>query len=645
MHPHALAAQQPAGRPTSEARSPCDRRSDEASPHVRGPGRHSAAVASSPVSRLPGMGGAPKTLASGRSGDGYNAHSYHTKVPPPAIAQLIAEKLPNGGTVADAFCGSGTTGIGAAIAEGTTSTPYDVVLGDLSPFAAFLAEAQNSPPEPALFERAARAALARAGGTVRDLWTTTHADGTPATILYTIWSEVWTCPGCGRDHRFWDLAVDHVNGGIRRRLTCPACSAQFRKEQGRRATERAWDGFAQCWIERPRRTPVQIAYEVAGRKHLKAPDDRDLATIAAAAELPTPSSAPCRLMLDRSPPWGDLYRAGYHQGITHVHHFYTWRNFVTIGHLWEAALESHESQGVRFLVSSYNLSHSTLMSRVVFKRGQRRPVLTGYQTGTLYIGSLPVEKNPLVGIERSKLPAVQRAFALTHQRRGNVRVAAVPAQAWRDIEVPIDYFFLDPPFGGNIPYAEANFIAEAWLGKATQQEHEAIVSDAQGKSADDYRSLLAESFDALASRLSRNGSMTVMFHSAAPEPWNALNEALGDARLKTGRILRLDKRQGSLKQVQTRGAVEGDLLIDVVPARRGQAAAKPIVVESHTAWLARNVPASADEIDLATMRKLFSEFVADRVRNQQPLEVSAAEFYSAVRELIEGRQGRRERAA
>ena len=156
-------------------------------------------------------------------------------------------------------------------------------------------------------------------------------------------------------------------------------------------------------------------------------------------------------MLDRESPWGDLYRAGYHEGVTHVHQFYTWRNFVTLGHLWCSAAEMETSRAVRFLVSSYNLSHSTLMSRLVFKRGQRQPVLTGYQTGALYISSLPVEKNPVLGIQRSKLPAVMRGFAVTRDRRGQVKVDTKAAQDWRGSGPRADYFFLATSRRGTSP--------------------------------------------------------------------------------------------------------------------------------------------------------------------------------------------------
>ncbi len=578
------------------------------------------------------MDASTEVVAGPRSGVSYDAHSYHTKVPPQAIAALIRRHLPEGGVVADSFCGSGSTGVAAAIAEAElpAAARYDVLLGDLSPFATFISEVLNSPPQPDEFERVAAEVLRDAAAEMSRLWTARHDDGREGTVLHTVWSDVFICPSCGERGRFWDLAVDHEVGEVRRTMEC-GCGAEFRKGEAERATELVVDPLLGDSVERPLRIPVRVVYEVEGERFERPPTSDDLARIDEASRLEPPRGCPNVRMLNRDGPWGDLYRSGYHQGITHVHHFYTWRSFVSLGHLWHAAELSALPQAVRFLISSYNLSHSTLMSRLVFKRGTRRPVLTGYQTGTLYISSLPVEKNPFAGIERKKLPSVARAFALTHGRRGSVEVANLPAQSWADRDGPIDYAFVDPPFGANIPYAEANFIAEAWLGEFTAQAREATISRAQGKRPADYRQALAESLAALRGRLRRDGRLTVMFHSASNEPWEALVGALDDAGLRIDDALLLDKRQGSFKQVRTEGAVQGDLLIETASRGRSRAlpAAEPEV--EPLAWV--RAALTGDEApELDEKRRLFSRYVADRLRLGLGVGMGAAEFYGLVDE-------------
>ena len=53
----------------------------------------------------------------------------------------------------------------------------------------------------------------------------------------------------------------------------------------------------------------------------------------------------------------------------------------------------------------------------------------------------------------------------------------------------VDYVFTDPPFGGNIPYSEVNFINEAWLGRTTPISDEITISPAHGKTAGAYSGL------------------------------------------------------------------------------------------------------------------------------------------------------------
>src|SRR6202011_1040746 len=69
----------------------------------------------------------------------YDAHTYHTKVPPAGIAQLIEYYTRPGDTVLDLFCGSGMTGVAAA------PLGRKALLSDLSPAAAFIAQHLNSP--------------------------------------------------------------------------------------------------------------------------------------------------------------------------------------------------------------------------------------------------------------------------------------------------------------------------------------------------------------------------------------------------------------------------------------------------------------------------------------------------------------------
>ena len=113
------------------------------------------------------------------------------------------------------------------------------------------------------------------------------------------------------------------------------------------------------------RRPVWL-YGATGKRNwsrpIEAPDRHLLKRI---AETPLPVGIP-RVKI----PWGDLFRSGYHQGITHLHHFYTRRNLAIFATLWQRAAASPLRDALRFWLLSYNTSHGTLMTRVVAKQKQ-----------------------------------------------------------------------------------------------------------------------------------------------------------------------------------------------------------------------------------------------------------------------------------
>ena len=99
----------------------------------------------------------------------------------------------------------------------------------------------------------------------------------------------------------------------------------------------------------------------------------DLELLSRIDRVPLPDSVPVVAI-----PWGDLYRRGYHQGITHLHHFYTRRNLIVFSRLWDRANAYGGSlaAALRFWMLSYNAAHATVMTRVVAKSGQPDLVVT-----------------------------------------------------------------------------------------------------------------------------------------------------------------------------------------------------------------------------------------------------------------------------
>src|SRR5439155_9094515 len=121
------------------------------------------------------------------------------------------------------------------------------------------------------------------------------------------------------------------------------------------------------------------------------------------------------------------------------------RNLRAMAALWteiEAAPDELRD-ALRLLVLSYNASHATLLTRVVVKRGQRDFVVTGAQSGVLYVSGLPVEKNVFEGVRR-KIATFREAFGLTRGSASEVRVVCGSSTRLDLPDASVDYVFTDP---------------------------------------------------------------------------------------------------------------------------------------------------------------------------------------------------------
>ena len=150
-------------------------------------------------------------------------------------------------------------------------------------------------------------------------------------------------------------------------FTCPNCAHLSPVGEVERLTSVRRDDIVGLDRELRTRCPARV-YGITGRKTWsRVATDDDLALLSRIELQPIPDSVP-RVVV----PWGDLYRRGYHTGITHLHHFYTRRNFIAFGRLWERTLNYDPAlrEVLRFWLLSYNASHTTMMTRVVAKSGQ-----------------------------------------------------------------------------------------------------------------------------------------------------------------------------------------------------------------------------------------------------------------------------------
>lgn len=431
------------------------------------------------------------------------------------------------------------------------------VLYEIGVLGSFVSKVLCSPPDPDEFSKAANQLLKNVEDDLSWLYEASDPIGEKGTIRHIVWADMLHCPSCRKHTSLWDACVSRKPAEISRSFKCPFCGEKTDMSDVKRVRESLTDDLLGIKRKTRRRIPVWIYGKTDGSFWSRRIDPSDLRIIKQLSKEPIPTDTP-RLAI----PWGDLFRSGYHEGISHLHHLYTRRNLIAFASLWAEVNKypTHLQEALRFWLLSYNASHSTIMTRVVAKKGQKDLVVTSAQPGVLYVSGLPVEKNVFAGVQR-KLSTICRAFELTHGRNSLVEVRNASSL---NVELPekiIDYIFTDPPFGGNIPYAEINFINEAWWGWTTNSTEEVIISPHQDKTVDDYQKLLMQSFREAHRILRSEGNATVAFHSTSARVWNAMRKAYEQAGFFVADTSVLYKTQSSFKQVKSPGAVKGDLLV------------------------------------------------------------------------------------
>lgn len=574
-------------------------------------------------------------LPSKRTGPLYGAFPYPTKISPESIALFIAAHTRPGETVFDGFAGSGTTGLAALLCENPTDDlkaeakrlnldvkwgARNAVLYEIGALGAFVGKTLTSPPNPHSFRKAAQELLGRVETSYAWMYDALDPSGRQGSIRHAVWSDLISCPECGNELSLWDASVTLKPAQIATRFDCPKCHSEVALDDAVRKTETLKDELLGRSVESRSRVVARIYGSTGKSRWSRAVTSDDLELLSRIEAEPMPGCVP-----HVSIPWGDLYRGGYHKGMTHLHHFYTRRNLIIFAALWEATESYSHSlrDALRFWLLSYNAAHATIMTRVVAKSNQKDLVVTSAQPGVLYVSGLPVEKNLFAGLRR-KLKTITDAFAVIHGRKGHV---SVNQRSSCDVDLPdgsVDYVFTDPPFGGNIPYAEINFINEAWLNRFTDRQDEAIVSHSQKKNITKYQELLTEALSEAHRILKPGGEATLVFHSASSEVWNALRSAYSCVGFSVQCAGVLDKKQGSFKQVTTTGAVRGD------PVLLLQKTGKMMSAEIDCVWtVAENLREAANDLGPCeqSAQRLYSRLVSHYLTRDLDVPLDAEEFY------------------
>ena len=582
-----------------------------------------------------------RPLPSARSGAFFNTFSYPTKISPESIAVYIASMTKPGDTVLDTFGGSGSTGIAALLCEHPTERMKELAdeLGvkpvwgsrnaveyEIGTYGSFAAKTISNRLKASEFKKAVEDFVEKGKRQLMRYYSAIDPDGNIGVIRYIIWSEVLLCPHCGKEISFFEKGTKRNPVKFEKDIICPQCKKKASVDEMKFQTEEYMDGLTGKISIRKKRIPSWV-YGTTKEKNWERPaTDEDLNNaLAIDKELQSISDEPKEIQ------WGELHRNGYHFGISFLHQFYTSRNYLIMHKLWDATevYDTKIKDALRLLLLSYNSSHCTLMTRVVAKKNAKDFVLTGAQSGVLYISKLPVEKNIILGLERKSKPFYE-AYKLLENCTGSFIIKNKSSESLDEKDNTIDFVFTDPPFGDFIPYAEVNQINELWLEKPTEREKEIIISASQNKGIQDYRIMLSKVFSEIKRVLKDSSYAAVVFHAAKAQIWSAFEDAVYDSGLNIELTNILDKKQSSFKQVVSEASVQGDPLL--LLSKRIQESSGS---EDEEDIMERIILAMNDG-NIFDERRAYSLYVNECLRKNIRVTYDAKDAYVLLRQLRKG---------
>lgn len=526
-------------------------------------------------------------VSEGKNDPIYNAHAYHTKVPTKVVMRYILHYTNPGDIIFDGFCGTGMTGLAAKMCgnkDMVLSLGYQVtadgsilkeekknnqsywvkfsklgerraILNDLSPAATFISYNYNTNTNPSVFERKALDIIELVEQRYKWMYETLDVKTeTLGKVNYTVWSDVFSCPHCQEEIIFLDAAVDASGAVTAQSFQCEKCGSTHNKSSVEKIIERVTSHNGTI-VKRLKKVPVLINYTTSKGRYEKRFSQSDQLLLSKISQHPIPKLC-SELTLDKN---REQYKrdALHIRGIETISDFYTRRNLIILGALWNEAINSeHSSNTLKYWLTSIQWLVSNMY--------RHRVGGGGGQQGKLTIPSLIREQN-VFNIAREKLKDVIKMLSLTEDYMGNNIISTSDTSTFQFLEhSSVDYIFIDPPFGGNIFYSDLNSIWESWLSVQTNDMNEAVVHKAQtqkAKKLSDYAKFMRQGLSVAYSVLKPGRWITIEFSNSQAAVWNVIQNSIQEAGFVVANVAALDKKQRSFRSVTSLTAVKQDLVI------------------------------------------------------------------------------------
>ena len=586
-------------------------------------------------------------VSEGKNNPVYMAHSYHTKVPHPAIMRYILHYTQPGDIILDGFAGTCMTGVAGAycktpdiksntLFKNELNNPIfgnrKVICSDLSPIATSIGYSINCSTDSLTFKNEAESLISELEEEYSWLYSTKNHNGVDCKVDYFIWEEKFNCPSCNSDISYWSQSVSSERDKQFNEFKCPNCSQLLSKKNLLKSYVTDFDPFLKETLKRVNFGIALICYSYNKRKYFKKPDESDLQKFEKLTELIQDNNISINTF---QIPLGDKTSEPHRLGLHYTHQLFTYRNAFILDQVKKRLFE----KGNRYigLFTSVILNSSKLYRWRANGKG-------GYLNGTLYIASLNQENN-VFNLLRKKI----KSWLFNVEFEG--AISCISATKLNLNNDSVDYIFTDPPFGSNLMYSELNLLNESWLGVATNNTMEAIENKTQNKSTRDYQWLMQLSFAEFYRVLKPGKWMTVEFSNTSAAVWNSIQTSIQNTGFVIANVTSLDKKQGSYNAVMNATSVKQDLVISCYKPssefdqkfkqHQNTGVAVWDFVEEHLKHLPIHLV--KDNTTTAIIERspkiLFDRLIAFYVQKGLPVPIDAGAFQKGLRERFIYRDG------
>lgn len=495
----------------------------------------------------------------------YAVPSYHTKVPPKAIQNYLLHYTKPGDLVLDAFCGTGMTGVAAANCANPGRDITDrfsvyekgarrAILVDLSPAAAFIASIMNSPLDEHLSSGVSGVLGEFIKKEILPLYTFKNGNATDH-FDYAVFSDWGECANCGGSFLLYDAIIDTKNPCILSEYPCPHCGAIIKSESAKKSFETVFDPWINDTTRLAKTSMVLISKKVGNRAIRTKPTELDVRHYEEVGSRVV-SLVPAKLEYTHMT--HERNNLPEYWGITHIHHFYTRRNYYSLARI-AGIKDAQLRRAALFCALTIVENNATRRNRFYIDKRRPNGSPIGPLSNTLYVPTLQTETN--IG---RKMLQVLESLQKVHSSWPKTRAIVSNQSATNLAQIPdasIDFIFTDPPFGGSINYSEQNILYEWWLGIKTNNQAEAITNSVQKKKIQEYTHLMTLVFSEYTRVLKPGRYIVVEFHNSSNTVWHAIQHALEKSGLIVANVALLDKIQTTLHQDHKAAAVNKDLVI------------------------------------------------------------------------------------